>query len=492
MARMEIEARLNPDATFAANAFTDICWEDFAKSRLGFRAPMPGRNPVPLQAAQHPAAAAILKHQPSIDWRSKGAVNAIQDQGHCGSCWAFGTTANIEAQYFLWGNKPGENGTLKKLSEQMFVSCDHYKDATGTDNGCKGGWPDRAVHWLVSKTNGLAEEKNYPYVSGGGQVPQCDSSKESAAFPSNVVGIQDLLPNETYVAAYVARFGPVTVGLDATSDWQQYSGGILNASCASKNANHAVAIVGYGSDGGKDYWLIRNSWGEKWGEKGYIRLARNAGNCNSVVGHATSVFFKNRTACLSPCKKAAPCCGGECCPDDKNHTCCAAGGCCTSPSTCCGALGGHQCCDDPKKCCGGQCCGAGSVCSKDRKTCCPLQSVCGDECCAEGAQCCRSGMGKARCAKSMSDTCCQDGSSCPVMSTCCVNPNTQKSTCCPSSQQCDSSSGECRAPGPPPPPFPCGRNPFCPGDNQCCKGPKSSMCCPKGLPCNTSTGRCGH
>merc|ERR1712113_720889 len=99
-------------------------------------------------------------------------------------------------------------------------------------------------------------------------------------------------------------------------------GGILSADCGQRDANHAIAIVGYGSEAGQDYWLIRNSWGESWGEEGYLRLARGS-NCNNVAGHVCVALFGERSLCLEDCGSST-CCGGDCCDTNTGkEQCCA-------------------------------------------------------------------------------------------------------------------------------------------------------------------------
>jgi C1A family cysteine protease len=320
---------MNSLAEFDENDFTDLCWEDFERERLGAKFEEAPKMPRKFHPDATTAIRDILEANPSVDWRTSGALAPVQDQGQCGSCWSFGTTAAIEAQHFLWAESG--KGKFVKLSEQELVSCDHFKDNTGEDKGCQGGWPERVYHWML-QNNGLTTEQNYPYTSGGGQDGTCLTSAETPkAF--NIKDFHDLGADEEYVAAYVAKYGPVTIGAQATGDWQSYKGGILTTGCGSKQANHAIAIIGYGSEAGQDYWLIRNSWGTSWGENGHLRLARGR-NCNGVVGHVSSTLFGERSLCLEECGSKM-CCGGDCCDDGGRETCCSdndgtAKGCATS------------------------------------------------------------------------------------------------------------------------------------------------------------------
>ena len=105
------------------------------------------------------------KNPESVDWRSKNVVTPVKNQGQCGSCWSFSTTGGLEGAYYI------KNKKLVSFSEQELVSCDK------TDNACNGGWMDSAFSW-ISSNGGLPTEEDYPYVSGNGQVPACDTSKK--------------------------------------------------------------------------------------------------------------------------------------------------------------------------------------------------------------------------------------------------------------------------------------------------------------------------
>eukprot|EP01060_Flectonema_neradi_P026742 TRINITY_DN35_c0_g1_i1.p1 TRINITY_DN35_c0_g1~~TRINITY_DN35_c0_g1_i1.p1 ORF type:complete len:786 (+),score=185.26 TRINITY_DN35_c0_g1_i1:1640-3997(+) len=204
-----------------------------------------------------------IKNMPeSVDWRTKGVVTPVKDQGQCGSCWSFSTTGVTESAWAIAGNK------LQSLSEQKLVSCD-----TGSD-GCNGGWPYQAVQWTAD--NGADTEESYPYVSGNGNVPACHAGSPADV---KVTGYYSVNRTEDAMAATVAKYGPISIALDAmTQIWWPYTGGIVS-NCCNKQPDHAVLIVGYGIDNGQKYWLIKNSWNANWGENGYIRLERGSDQC---------------------------------------------------------------------------------------------------------------------------------------------------------------------------------------------------------------------
>lgn len=206
----------------------------------------------------------------SIDWRSRGAVTPVKNQGNCGSCWSFSTTGNIEGQWFLAGN------TLTSFSEQNFVSCDDFLAF-----GCNGGFSWIAYSWAVSYQNGsIFTEASYPYVSANGTVPSCITN---ASVGGQIIGGKLLSPWDVEGMKYFLAFeGPLSVAVDATSMWDSYIGGVVT-SCDGLLPNHEVLIVGYGTtvvnSTSLEYWIVKNSWGADWGEEGYIRIETGKNLC---------------------------------------------------------------------------------------------------------------------------------------------------------------------------------------------------------------------
>lgn len=201
----------------------------------------------------------------SVDWVEEGAVTPVKNQGNCGSCWSFSTTGAIEGAWFLAGHD------LTSLSEQELVDCDK------TDSGCNGGLMDYAFEWV--EDNGLCTEDDYPYTAKRAWRCQKGSCQKAASISS----YQDVTPGETGLKAAVCK-QPVSVAIEADqASFQFYNGGVMTSSCGT-NLDHGVLCVGLGTDGGKDYWKVKNSWGAGWGESGYIRLCRNCGANKSDEG----------------------------------------------------------------------------------------------------------------------------------------------------------------------------------------------------------------
>ena len=192
----------------------------------------------------------------SVDWREHGAVNKIQDQKKCGACWAFSATTAVESQHYL------SEGTLFKLSEQQLLDC-------GEQHQCKDGSPSASFDYL---TRAMQEfESDYPY-SARPATCRYQSNKGRVG----VTDVSQVEANDTdQIKAAVAN-GPIVANVKADSlIFVLYSFGIIDSKlCGTTPLNHSINIVGYGKNiFGKEYYIVRNSWGPLWGEFGYARIA---------------------------------------------------------------------------------------------------------------------------------------------------------------------------------------------------------------------------
>nr|UHM21909.1 cathepsin L4 [Zabrotes subfasciatus] len=200
----------------------------------------------------------------SKDWRKEGAVTAVKYQGpRCGSCWAFSTTGSIEGQLFR------TNGTLLSLSEQNLMDCDIVNAA------CNGGNMEVAYDYVIG--NGITTEDEYPYEAEKGK---CRVDGHPTIKIKDYV---DIDADEDLITKGLALAGPLS---DAISVWRHislYSHGIIDESSGCDNKqeslNHAILLVGYGEEAGVPYYIVKNSWGAKWGENGYFRLKKNVNAC---------------------------------------------------------------------------------------------------------------------------------------------------------------------------------------------------------------------
>jgi cathepsin L len=215
----------------------------------------------------------------SIDWRQKGAVTQVKDQGVCGSCWTFGSAAAFEGAYSI------KYGTLMEFSEQQILDCAYVDGNTGCDGGTAYG----AYDWLLT-TKGLATEKAYPYRM---QDSYCKAGQKGVQISSyvNVTSGDELALQHA-----VATVGPVTVAINTKDPvWYFHTGnGVYDSTnCPGtlSDLDHQVTVVGYGTQDGVDYWLVKNSYSPFWGEKGFIKMRRNAGNLCVIATQPDYVIF---------------------------------------------------------------------------------------------------------------------------------------------------------------------------------------------------------
>lgn len=217
----------------------------------------------------------------SIDWRTKNAVSSVKDQGQCGSCWAFSSTGAAEGAWAI------STGKLLDLSEQQMVDC-----ATGVkygSYGCNGGQMTGAFKYMIS--NGQCDESAYPYTSGTTQKQNdvCKTCAPVVKFTS----CSEVVSNDQISLKVAVSKQPVSVAIEAdTRYFQSYSGGIITSSSCGTNLDHGVLVVGYGEESGQKYWLVKNSWGSDWGDKGYVKILRSdSTNDAGICGIAMTPAF---------------------------------------------------------------------------------------------------------------------------------------------------------------------------------------------------------
>ncbi|KAJ8753474.1 hypothetical protein K2173_019873 [Erythroxylum novogranatense] len=252
------------------NQFADLTNEEFKTTRNRFKGHMCSKQAGPFRYEN------VTDIPSNVDWREKGAVTPIKDQGQCGSCWAFSAVASIEGITQLSTKK------LISLSEQELVDC----DIEGEDQGCQGGLMDNAFKFIIQH-KGLTTETNYPYTAVQGT---CNTSAE--AIPAaNISGYEDVPANDEAALMKAVANQPVSVAIDAgDSSFQFYSSGIFSGACGTQ-LDHGVTAVGYGESNGMNYWLVKNSWGIQWGEKGYVRIQKDVTAEGGLCGIAMQASY---------------------------------------------------------------------------------------------------------------------------------------------------------------------------------------------------------
>ncbi|GFQ06787.1 xylem cysteine proteinase 1 [Phtheirospermum japonicum] len=246
------------------NKFADMSHDEFKKMYLGLK---PNRSTKRNESPQEFKYRDVKDRPTSVDWRMKGAVTDVKDQGQCGSCWSFSAVAAVE------GINQIVTGNLTTLSEQELMDCD-----TTSNDACNGGLMDYAFEFIISN-EGLCKEDEYPYTAKQGTCKEKDKSELIT-----ISGYEDVPENDEESFLNALSKQPLSVAIEASGrDFQLYSSGVYDGECESE-LDHGVAAVGYGTDKGMDYVIVKNSWGALWGEEGYIRMKRSTGKPKGMCG----------------------------------------------------------------------------------------------------------------------------------------------------------------------------------------------------------------
>jgi C1A family cysteine protease len=248
----------NHSYTVGLNEFADLTSEEFGKRNTLDSASSPSPSALPHESKKN------FKAPSSVDWRSKSVVVVVKNQGSCGSCYAFSSVSTMETGWAI------HHGTLYGLSEQHLVDCSQV--APYNNLGCQGGSPEGAYGYAHVK--GIANQATYPYT---GVVGAC---RNVAVSPVKITGFRAIGANNEAAMLEAVAAQSILVEIEADKQvFQFYTGGVFDNTGCGTTLDHGVVIVGYGTDGGKNYWIVRNSWGGTWGEKGYIRIVRGKNMC---------------------------------------------------------------------------------------------------------------------------------------------------------------------------------------------------------------------
>ncbi len=265
--RIDAHNAANKPWKLEMNQFGDLKWQEFKNAYVG-KSRGSLFSKMPLYSSIHRA----VNYPSNFDWSQQGAVTPVKNQGQCGSCWAFSSTGALEGLHYI------KTGKLLSFSEQELVDC----SSSVGNSGCNGGLMDLAFKYV--ENHGICTEKSYPYNGTDQACSQCDEVFK-------ISGFQDVTPNNESALQEAVYKQPVSVAIEADqSDFQFYSHGVFDSPCGT-NLDHGVLTVGWGVLNGKDYWKVKNSWGQEWGDNGYILLARNTPESHGQCGIAMQPSF---------------------------------------------------------------------------------------------------------------------------------------------------------------------------------------------------------
>jgi len=255
--------------TVAMNEMGDMSNEEYRRVFLGLKLKAP-IDPEDLVKVYSPLPEALPT---SWDWNAKGACTPIKNQQQCGSCWSFSTTGSSEGCNFI------AHGKLTSLSEQNIMDCSN----SWGNAGCDGGLMTEAMNYIIAN-KGVDTEQSYPYTAEDGN---CHFSRTNVG--GSLTGMANVTSGDENDLQTKVYAGPTSVAIDASqSSFQFYSSGVYSdPNCSSTQLDHGVLAVGWGTDGSKPYWIVKNSWGTGWGQSGWFWLARNAKNMCGIATMAT-------------------------------------------------------------------------------------------------------------------------------------------------------------------------------------------------------------
>jgi C1A family cysteine protease len=252
----------NKSYTVTMNKFGDLSTAEFGQKMCGYKPALR------TEAARVGEVDVDSFVGASVNWVTKGAVTPVKDQGQCGSCWAFSATGGIEGAVFVAGKG------LTSVAEQQLVDC----AGTQGNQGCNGGLMDYAFQYVI-KNGGIGSEASYKYTARDGTCKKVPSV-------STIKSFTDVAAGDEAALMVAVNTQPISIAIEADQAcFQFYQSGVLDDASCGTNLDHGVLLAGYDTDAasGKDYWLVKNSWGSSWGDKGYIKFVRGKNQCGLTL-----------------------------------------------------------------------------------------------------------------------------------------------------------------------------------------------------------------
>ena len=266
-------AKPNETYTLAANEFADLTFAEFKSKYLGY---LPS-DPSVMAAKCEKNETRSINAPDQVNWSSAGKVQDVKNQGNCGSCWAFSAIGAIES---AWAIKNGDDGEIPNLSEQELVDCSNPYG----NEGCNGGLMDTSFDYVFE--HHINTSKDYPYAA---RNQPCQTSRLGEG-KTTIEGCVKANPTVDGLIEAIS-LQPVSVAFHVTNTFMFYHGGVYNPLWCWGEPNHGVLAVGYDKTAAKPHFIVKNSWGSSWGEKGYFRIVfgKETGTCK-IAGSGANYY----------------------------------------------------------------------------------------------------------------------------------------------------------------------------------------------------------